>query len=112
MLDCSTVETTLKSLSELLKTDEETVNMFIECNKYRVTNKNKCWYYDNLCIGDVLDFFNLRKVEIHPDKLLMFHLTSGIDDSSFRQNGILNLQSIIKNDILSSFFIAFGINSL
>lgn len=109
MLDCSTVETTLKSLSELLKTDEETVNMFIEGNKYRITNKDKCWYYDNLYIGDILDFFNLNKDEILPDKLIMFHLTSGIDDSSFRQNGILNLQSVIKNEILSSFFTASGV---
>lgn len=109
VLDCSTVETTLKSLSKLLRTDVETVNMFIESNKYRITNEDKCWHYDNLYIGDVLDFFNLRKDEIFPDKLLMFHLTSGIDDSSFRQNGILNLQAIIKNDILSSFFTNSGV---
>lgn len=109
MLDCSTVETTLKSLSVLLETDEKTVNTFVESNRYRVTNKDKCWYYDNLFIEDILDFFNLYKDEILPDKLLMFHLTSGIDDSSFRQNGILNLESIIKNDILSSFFLTSGI---
>ncbi|PGY10623.1 hypothetical protein [Bacillus sp. AFS031507] len=109
ILDCSTVETTINSLSDLLKTNEKTINLFIKRNKYRITNKDKCWHYDNLYIEDVLNYFNLREDEILPDKLLMFHLTSGIDDSSFRKNGILNLKSIIKNEIFSSFFADLGI---
>ncbi|MDV2684006.1 hypothetical protein RYX56_06420 [Alkalihalophilus lindianensis] len=109
ILDCSTVETTIKSLSDLLKTDEKSINSFINSNKYRIINKDKCWRYDNLYIDDVLSHFNLQLQEIYPDKLFMFHLTTGIGDGSFRQNGVLNLESIIKNDILSAFFAEFGI---
>ncbi|SMQ77510.1 hypothetical protein SAMN05444673_2839 [Bacillus sp. OV166] len=109
ILDCSTIETTIKSLSTLLKTDQKTVNLFIESNKYRITNNDKNTYYDNLSIENVLNFFNLRENEILPNKLLMFHLTSGIDDTSFRQNGILNLETVIKNGILSDFFSESGV---
>lgn len=109
ILDCSTVEATMKSLSILLKTDDKTLNLFIESNKHRITNKDKWCHYDNLSIEDILNYFNLPEDEILPDKLLMFHLTSGINDSSFRQNGILNLESIIKNEILSAFFADSGI---
>ncbi|WP_042142773.1 hypothetical protein [Paucisalibacillus sp. EB02] len=110
ILDCSTIETTIKSLSHLLKTNKNTVNSFIESNKYRVTKKDKYWHYDNLYINDVLNYFNLHEDEIFPDKLLMFHLTSGIDDSSFRNNGILNLDSLIKSQTFSAFFAGSGIH--
>ncbi|WP_342489184.1 hypothetical protein MKX67_09030 [Cytobacillus sp. FSL W7-1323] len=109
ILNCSTVETTIKSLSDLLKTDEVNIISFIKSNKYRITNKDKLWHYDNLYIDDILNYFNLKVDEILPDKLLMFHLTTGIDDSSFRQNGILNLESIITKGILSDFFADLGI---
>jgi hypothetical protein len=112
ILDCSTVETTIKSLSKLLKTDVKTINSFIESNTYRITNKDKMWNYDNLYIKDVLNYFNLRKDEILPEKLVMFHLTSGIDDSNFRENGILNLESLINKGILSDFFSDLGIQIL
>ncbi|MBT2730648.1 hypothetical protein J7E63_27900 [Bacillus sp. ISL-75] len=64
ILDCSTIETTIKSLSTLLKTDQKTVNLFIESNKYRITNNAKNTYYDNLSIENVLNYFNLRENEI------------------------------------------------
>jgi len=108
ILDCSTVETTIKSLSDLLKTDDNTLNLFIESNKHRITNKDK-WSYDNIYIEDLLNYFNLTEKEILPDKLLMFHLTSGIDDIGFRKYGILNLESLVKNGILSTFFADSGI---
>ncbi|MGF3103687.1 hypothetical protein [Rossellomorea sp. DUT-2] len=110
ILDCSSVETTLKSLSDLFGTNEETLVMFIDSNKDRISNIDKLWKYNNIYIEDVLKYFNLRKDDILPDKLFMFHLTSGIDESSFQQNGILNIESIIKNDIFSSFFADSGIS--
>jgi hypothetical protein len=109
ILNCSSVETTIKSLSTLLKTKEEIINSFIDSNKYRITSNESQWNYNNLTIDDILNHFNLGENEIIPDKLIMFHLTSALDDSTFREKGILNLESVIKDKIFSSFLEDYGI---
>lgn len=109
ILNCSSVETTIKSLSTLLKTKEEILNSFIDSNKYRITNNDGIWKYNDLTIEDILNHFHLNENEILPDKLVMFHLTSALDDSSFREKGILNLESVIKDDIFSGFLEECGI---
>lgn len=109
ILNCSSIETTIKSLSTLLKTKEEILNSFIESNKYRIQNNDSQWKYNNLTIDDILNHFNIGEHEILPDKLVMFHLTAALDKSTFREKGILNLESVIKGEIFSSFLEEYGI---
>jgi len=112
ILDCSTVETTIESLSTLLKTDRETLNSFVENNAHRITYKNKFLEYKNLCIEDVVNYFNIREEEMIPDKIMVFHLTSAVDDCSFFNYGLLNLESVITEGVMNDFFASSNVEIL
>lgn len=109
VLDCTTIETTFKSLSVLFKTDVKSVKNFIENNEYRLSRDGEYWSYDALKIEDILGYFNLYEKEIIPEKVVIFHITSTPTLSNFRDYGVLNLKSALENELFSSFFSNAGV---
>ncbi|MGF7535198.1 hypothetical protein AAGG74_16210 [Bacillus mexicanus] len=109
ILDCSTVESTHQSLADIFQTDIEGVKHFVKKSENKFV-KYEGMKTEDLCIEDILDYFKLEKEEVLPDKLVLFHLTSGLDDRGFRKHGILNLENVIKKGLLNNFFEQNGIS--
>lgn len=107
-LDCSTIESTQNSLISLFKTDLDGLNKFLLACNEKITFNNgikDC----SLTFNDILTYFQLDNEEVLPDRITMFHLSSSVDDSSFKEHGLLNLENVIKKGLLNEFFLKNGI---
>ncbi|WP_394555621.1 hypothetical protein C1N61_29890 (plasmid) [Priestia aryabhattai] len=104
ILDCSNIKTTITSLCKLLNTDEKHLKEFIKQNTYRVVKDRRMTTYNDLKIEDVTTYFAVKKEEILPDKVVMFHLTSAANPKTYTQNGLLNLHTIVKRGLMDEFF--------
>lgn len=103
-IDCSNKNAIYQSLKEILRVNRTIIDNFIKENVEKVKEEKGCLNREI----NIDKFFNLAFGKSYNDKQLLemikfdyvalFHLTTILDESSFRKSGLLNLTSLFEYD--------------
>ncbi|MGP3783690.1 hypothetical protein [Paenibacillus sp. 1A_MP2] len=113
ILDGTSLTTQFESAKNILGVSHAEFVEFLQSQRYRVKMKDGGYYYENLCVDDILEYFNLVPEDIYIDAVLISHITPIIDRESFYQYGMLSLKELFRLDTpFKSFMLEFGITPL
>ncbi len=100
LLDCSDLQSTYKSVADILGVEESSVAKFILDNTYRF-EKNKYGfleYINKLTLGDILGSFSIDEEDIDYDYLVVQHVASIYDRNSFLTKGLMSIKDLFTSD--------------
>ncbi|WP_106496402.1 hypothetical protein [Lentibacillus sp. Marseille-P4043] len=100
LLDCSNLESTYKSVADILGVQISTVGKFILNNTYRfeINKYGSLEYKNRLDVDDLANSFNVAEEKIDFDYLTVQHVASIYDRNSLLTNGLMNIKDLFTSD--------------
>ncbi|MDA2111795.1 hypothetical protein P4388_10900 [Bacillus thuringiensis] len=113
ILNCIDMEHTFDSISSILDVPTDQVISFLKENKWRISNDEGFWRYDNLDFNDIQQYFNFDIKTCLFDEIVINHIAAILDQNSFFKEGLLNLKGLIKQkNCFTEFLNNYGITMM